>query len=126
MIFRHMLRRDLKDRYINIKEVIRYKLHKYIKAGGKISLTTDNQAGNNKLDYIAIINHFIKKNNIQRSIILDIIKLTNPIYNNEYLCKKLIEVTNRLRITCAILSITRDNTASNDTILAAFKQKVKA
>ena len=64
MISRHTLRKDLKDRYINTKEVMRYELHEYIKAGGRILLITNSWARNNKLDYITIISHFIRKNNI--------------------------------------------------------------
>ena len=64
MISRRTLGRDLKDRYIDAKEVMRYKLHEYIKAKGRISLTTDSWAGNNKLDYIAVTSHFIRKDGI--------------------------------------------------------------
>jgi len=64
MIFRRTLERDLKNRYINTEEVIRYKLHEYIKVGGRISLITDSWARNNKLDYIAVIGYFIRKDSI--------------------------------------------------------------
>jgi hypothetical protein len=56
----------------------------------KISLTTDGWAGNNKLDYIAVTGHWQTK---LGSVLLDIIELTN-----------MIEVTNQLGITCAVMS----------------------
>jgi hypothetical protein len=54
-------------------------------------------------------------------MLLNIIKLLKAVYNRAYLCKKLLKVTNRLGITCAILSVTCDNAAPNNTMLAEFK-----
>jgi hypothetical protein len=54
-------------------------------------------------------------------VLLNIIKLLKAVYNKAYLCKKLLKVTNRLKITYAILSVTRNNTAPNNTMLTEFK-----
>ena len=72
---------------------MKIKLQDHINTGGlegRISLTTDGWAGNNKLDYIAVTGHWQTK---LGSVLLDIIELTN-----------MIEVTNQLGITCAVMS----------------------
>ena len=88
-------------------------------------MTTDAWAGNNKLDYIAVTAHYNRKNGIQEALLLDIIELTNPIYSGVYLAEKLLEVTERLNITCAIISITRDNTAPNNVMLDTIEKEVE-
>ena len=55
------------------------------------------------------------------SLLLNIIKLTNLVYNRKYLVEKLLEVIDRLGIIYAILSVTRDNASPNNTILNKFK-----
>jgi hypothetical protein len=60
------------------------------------------------------------------SLFLDIIELIEPVHDRAYFCKKLLEVTNRLSITCAIISITRDNTSPNDKILEYFEAYIKS
>jgi hypothetical protein len=65
--------------------------------------------------------HYITKEGEHVSVLLNIIKLSEAVYNKAYLCKKLLKVTDRLGITCAILSVTRDNTAPNNTMLTEFK-----
>jgi hypothetical protein len=90
--------------------------------GGRIALITDSWAGNNKLDYITITGHFIYKATSKiESLLLDIIKLMNPIHDGLYLAQKLLEVINRLYITCAIMSVTRDNASPNNIMLDEFK-----
>jgi hypothetical protein len=54
-------------------------------------------------------------------MLLDIIELTNPVHNGLYLAQKLLEVTDRLYITYAIMLVTRDNASPNNTILDEFK-----
>lgn len=109
---------DLKNRYEQAEGTIREKLHFHIRQGGRIALTTDAWAGNNKLDYIAVTAHWIwKSTGLMESILLDIIELTNPVHDGYYLCKKLIQVTDRLGITCSIISVTRDNASPNNIIL---------
>ena len=51
-----------------------------------IALTTNGQASNNKLDYIAIIGYIIYKVDGKiEFILLDIIELTNLVYDSLYL-----------------------------------------
>ena len=59
------------------------------------------------------------------STILDIIELTDPCYNGHYLYTKLLEVTDRLGITYAVILVTRDNVSPNDTMLEEFEAVVE-
>ena len=117
--------RDLKIRYEIAEEEIHKKLQAHINTGGRIALTTDEWAGNNKLDYVAVTAHFTTRDRVKENLLLDIIKLTDPVHSGEALCAKLLEVTDRLGITCAIISVTRDNAKPNDTMLNNFKAEVK-
>ena len=47
------------------------------------------------------------------------------VHSREALYAKLLEVTDRLGITRAIISVTRDNVKLNDTMLNNFKAEVK-
>jgi hypothetical protein len=120
-ISRRTLMRDLKARYQVAEEIEHQKLQNHVNSGGHISLTTNGWAGNNKLDYIAVTGHFRTKQGEQIATLLDIIELTKPIHDGPYLCEKLLEVTNRLGITCAILAIIRDNASPNNTMLNEFE-----
>jgi hypothetical protein len=124
-IARTTLMNDLKARYESAENKTRDKLQKHVEGGGRIALTTDAWAGNNKLDYIAVTGHFTTSDFQSESMLLDIIELTNPVHDGVYLCQKLVEVTNRLGITCSIISITRDNASPNDTMLARFEEEVR-
>ena len=74
-----------------------------------------------------VIGHFTHKStSIVESLLLDIIKLTNPVHDGLYLASKLLEVTDRLSITYVVILITRDNTAPNNTMLNEFKAVVLA
>jgi hypothetical protein len=77
------------------------------------------------LDYVAVTAHFTTKDRVKENLLLDIIELTEPVHSGEHLCAKLLEVTDRLGITCAIISITRDNAKPNDTMLDNFEAMVK-
>jgi hypothetical protein len=124
-ISRTTLMRDLKKRHEAREDAIQRKLQDYIAIGGRIVLTTNGWAGNNKLDYIAVTGHIIHKaTGKMESMLLDIIELTNPVHDGLYLAQKLLEVTDKLQITCAIMSITRDNASPNNTILDEFKAVV--
>jgi len=57
-------------------------------------------------------------------MLLDIIELTNLIHDSLYLAQKLLEVIDRLHITCAIMSVTRDNASPNNIMLDKFKAVV--
>jgi hypothetical protein len=119
------LMKDLKTRYESAEEVVHRKLQKHINLGGRIALTTDEWAGNNKLDYIAVTAHFTTRDGVKENLLLDIIELTDPVHSGEVLCAKLLEVTDRLCITCAIISVTRDNAKPNDTMLDNFEAEVE-
>ncbi len=115
---------DLRDRYEKKESDIFQELQAHISLGGRISLTTDAWAGNNKLDYVAVTGHLIQQNGTGKVLLLDIIELTNPVHNGKYLAEKLLEVTNRLSITCSILAITRDNASPNNVMLDYFQTAV--
>jgi hypothetical protein len=87
-------------------------------------LITDTWAGNNKLDYTAITRYWQAKLGVYYLILLDIIELSEPIYNGYYFCTKLLEITNRLGITCVVMSIMRDNASLNNKILDEFESIV--
>ena len=123
-ISRRTLMKELKARYQTGEVQLKAKLQDHIDTGGRISLTTDGWAGNNKLDYIAVTGHWQTKSGEHNSVLMDIIELTNPVHDGRYLCEKLLEVTNRLGITCAVMSVTRDNASPNDTMLEEFEAVV--
>jgi len=77
------------------------------------------------LDYVAVTVYFTTRDRVKENLLFDIIKLTDLVYSREALCAKLLEVTNRLGIICAIISITRDNAKLNNTMLNNFKAEVK-
>ena len=117
--------KDLKTRYESAEEVVHGKLQKHINLGGRIALTTDEWAGNNKLDYIAVTAHFTTRDGVKENLLLDIIELTELVHSGEHLCAKLLEVTDWLGITCAIISVTQDNAKLNDTMLDNFEAIVE-
>lgn len=73
------------------------------------------------MDYSTVTSHWEKVDGTHVSLILDIIKLTNPVYDGAYFCEKLLEITDRFGIICAIIFITRDNTNPNNFILDGFE-----
>lgn len=123
-ISRRTLMEDLKQQYHGREQKIHKMLQQHIYEGGRIALTTDGWAGNNKLDYVAVTGHIISKGGKSEALLLNIIKLTNPIHSGIYLCEKLLEVTDRLGITCAIISITRDNASPNNVMVKQFESHV--
>ena len=58
---------------------------------------------------------------MQNLQLLDIIKLTDLVHSRKYFAKKLSKITNLLKITKAVFTITRDNVASNNTMLNEFE-----
>jgi hypothetical protein len=87
-------------------------------------LIIDIWARNNKLDYTTITRYWQTKLGVYHLILLDIIKLSELIYNGYYFCMKLLEVTNRLGITCVVIFITRDNTSPNNKMFNEFESIV--
>jgi hypothetical protein len=97
------------------------KLGKHIKGGGRLSLTTDTWSSRNYKSFTAVTGHWIDSNWVQHSQLLDIIELTDPVHSREYLAEKLSEITNSLKITKVVFTITRDNAAPNNTMLCNFE-----
>ena len=53
-----------------------------------------------------------------------IIELTNPSHTGKYLANKLLEVTDRFKITKAVFAVTRDNVLTNDVMLDKYESLV--
>ena len=73
------------------------------------------------MDYIVVTGHYIKKDSEHVSLLLDILEINEPIYSGTYLYTKLVEVTDRLGITYAIMLVIRDNAKPNDIMLNKYK-----
>jgi hypothetical protein len=58
---------------------------------------------------------------VQNSQLLDIIELIDLVHSREYLAEKLSKITDSLRITKAVFTITWDNAAPNNTMLNEFE-----
>jgi hypothetical protein len=125
LVSRKTLMDDLKKRYTAGENTQRDFLIDHIEDGGRIALTTDAWSGNNKKDYMAVTAHGKTHAGVVFAILIDIIELEDPVHDGNYLCEKLLEVTDRLGITCAIISITRDNASPNDTMLEMFEAVVE-
>jgi hypothetical protein len=78
------------------------------------------------MDYIIVTGHYTTEDGKTHSLLLDILEITELIHSRAYLCKKLLEVINRLGITCAIMLVTRDNAKPNDNMLNNYKAVVQA
>jgi hypothetical protein len=61
---------------------------------------------------------------VHNSQLLDIIQLTDPVHSREYLAEKLSKITNSLKITKAVFTITQDNASPNNTMLNEFEAAV--
>jgi hypothetical protein len=117
--------RDLKKEFDKAHERKKIQLGEYIAGGGRIALTTDAWSARNYHDYIAVTGYYQDKNNVYISLLLDIVRLSNPIHSGVYLAEVLCEVTDWYNITKAIISITRDNAGTNDTILDELETLVE-
>jgi hypothetical protein len=84
-------------------------------------LTTNAWSSHNKINYIIVTGHYITKDFETYALLLNIIEIIEPFYLGVYLCEKLLEVINRLGITCAIILVTRDNVKPNDLMLNDFE-----
>jgi hypothetical protein len=120
-ISRRTLMRDLTLLFQSGRELLILKLAKHVKSGGRLSLTTDTWSSRNYKSFTAITGHWIDSDWVQNSQLLDIIQLTDPVHSGEYLAEKLSEITDSLKITKAIFTITRDNATPNNTMLNGFE-----
>lgn len=55
---------------------------------------------------------------------MDVVHLTDPIHDREYLAEQLLSVTNNFNITEYIFTITRDNASPNNSMLDQFEETV--
>jgi hypothetical protein len=117
--------RDMKKEFDKGHEEKKRQLGEHIAGGGRIALTTDAWSTRNYHDYIAVTGHYHDKNHVHISLLLDIIRLKNPVHSGAYLAEVLCEVTDWYDITKAIISITRDNAGTNDTMLDEFQALVE-
>jgi hypothetical protein len=88
-----------------------------VKAGGRISITTDAWSARNYKEFIAVTGHWISKDWQQRSQLLDIVHLKEPTHSGEYLAEQLLSVTNNFNITEYIFTVTQDNASPNHSML---------
>jgi hypothetical protein len=120
-ISRRTLMRDLTLLFSSGQELLISKLGKHIKGGGRLSLTTDTWSSRNYKSFTGVTGHWIDSDWAPNSQLLDIIELIDPVHSGEYLAEKLSEVTDSLKITKAVFTITRDNASLNNTMLKEFE-----
>jgi hypothetical protein len=78
------------------------------------------------LDYIAVTVHYKTALGVTINTTLSIIELTNPSHIGKYLTKKLLEVTNRFKITKVVMAVTQDNALTNDIMLNEYESIVNS
>jgi hypothetical protein len=101
-------------------------LDSHIKNGGRISITTDAWSARNYTQFAAVTGHWINDKWQQRSVLLDVIHLKEPIHSGEYLAEELQTVTDGLGITRAVFTCTRDNASVNNVMLSEFEKLAQA
>jgi hypothetical protein len=75
---------------------------------------------------MAITVHYIDRNTFEnRSNILDVILLTEPVHSGKYMSEQLHKVTEFFGITMAVFTCSRDNAKPNDCLLHDFAEKVQ-
>ena len=125
LISKSTLIRDLDKTFLSAQSTLKVELQEHIKLGGRISITTDAWTASNNKEFIAVTRHWINTDWKQRSQLLDIVHLTDPIHDREYLAEQLLSVTNDFNITKYIFTITRDNASPNDSMLDQFEETAK-
>ncbi|KFY19337.1 hypothetical protein V493_08008 [Pseudogymnoascus sp. VKM F-4281 (FW-2241)] len=116
------LHRDLQRRFSLCCAQLQAELHSHIANGGRICLTTDSWSARNYTEYSAVTAHWINSKWQQKSNLLDVIHLKEPIHSGEYLASQLYAVTDDMGITGAIFTCTRDNASANTVMLAKYKR----
>jgi hypothetical protein len=116
------LHRELQRQFVRHRGILQIELHSHIKNGGRISITTDAWSARNYTDYAAVTGHWINDKWQQRSALLDVVHLQEPIHSGEYLAQELAAVTDSMNITGAIFTCTRDNASSNTVMLAEYEK----
>ncbi|KFY79733.1 hypothetical protein V499_01319 [Pseudogymnoascus sp. VKM F-103] len=105
--------------------LLQLELNSHIRRGGRISITTDAWSARNYTDYAAITAHWINDKWQQKSKVLDVIHLQEPIHSGEYLAQQLALVTDDMGITGAVFTCTRDNASANTVMLAEYERIAK-
>jgi hypothetical protein len=100
------LHRELQRQFSYHRGILQIELHSHIKNGGRISITTDAWSARNYTEYAAVTGHWINEKWQQRSVLLDVIHLQEPIHSGEYLAQELIAMTDSMEITGAIFTCT--------------------
>ena len=121
-ISKQTLIRDLDKTFLSAQNTLKVELQEHVKVGGRISITTDAWTATNSKEFIAVTGHWINKDWKQRSQLLDIVYLKDPLHSGEYIAEQLLSVTDDFNITEYIFTITRDNATPNDSMLDTFEE----
>ena len=111
------LNRDLDQTFLLAQNTLKTEMCEHVKAGGRVSITTDAWSARNYKEFIAVTGHWISKDWQQRSQLFDIVHLKEPVHSGEYLAEQLLSVTNDFNITEYIFTVTQDNASPNHTML---------
>jgi hypothetical protein len=115
---RRDLCRNLKKTFLLTQQVKRSELQDHIEASGRVSLTTDTWSAKNKKEFMVVTVHMILRHNFEnKSFILDVIELTEPVHSGKYISEQLFKVTEFYGITMAVFTCSRDNAKPNDCLL---------
>lgn len=77
----------------NGRDVLKEELAQYVKTGGRFSLNTDCWTASNYWEFAAITVHWVTPNWEQKSQVLEIVELTNPVHSGAYLAEEIIKTT---------------------------------
>jgi len=88
----------------------------------QISITTDGWTATNSKEFIAVTRHWINKDWKQRSQLLDIVYLKDPLPSSEYIAEQLLSIIDDFNITKYIFTVTQDNATPNDSMLDIFEE----
>jgi hypothetical protein len=116
------IHRELQRQFSYHRGQLQLELNSHIIKGGRISITTDAWSARNYTDYAAITAHWINDKWQQKSRVLDVIHLQEPIHSGEYLAQQLAIVTDDMGITGAVFTCTRDNASANTVMLAEYEK----
>jgi hypothetical protein len=112
-----ILNRDFEKAFLFACNTFKTELQEYIKAGSRISITTDTWSARNYKEFITVTGYWIDKSWKYRLQLLDIVYLKDPIYSGKYFAEQLLLVTNNFNITEYIFTVTRDNIKPNNIML---------
>ena len=98
-ISKQTLIRDLDKTFLSAQNTLKVELQEHVKVGGRISITTDGWTATNSKEFIAVTGHWINKDWKQRSQLLDIVYLKDPLHSGEYIAEQLLSVTDDFNIT---------------------------